>query len=53
MFLQARYYGGQKERDIQDTVHTAIMMAILSGLFLVLLGETASRSDAYPYGNTG
>ena len=41
--LAARYYGGQKEKDIQDTVHTAIMMAILSGLFLVLLGETASR----------
>ena len=35
--------GGQKEKDIQDTVHTAIMMAILSGLFLVILGETASR----------
>ena len=41
--LAARYYGGQKEKDIQDTVHTAIMMAILSGLFLVILGETASR----------
>ena len=41
--LAARYYGAQKEKDIQDTVHTAIMMAILSGLFLVLLGETASR----------
>ena len=34
--LAARYYGAQKEKDIQDTVHTAIMMAILSGLFLVL-----------------
>ena len=41
--LAARYYGAQKEKDIQDTVHTAIMMAILSGLFLVLLGETASK----------
>ena len=28
--LAARYYGAQKEKDIQDTVHTAIMMAILS-----------------------
>ena len=41
--LAARYYGGQKEKDIQDTVHTAIMMAILSGLFLVVLGESASK----------
>ena len=42
-FLAARYYGAQKEKDIQDTVHTAIMMAILSGLFLVVLGESASK----------
>ena len=41
--LAARYYGAQKEKDIQDTVHTAIMMAILSGLFLVVLGESASK----------
>ncbi len=41
--LAARYYGAQKEKDIQDTVHTAIMMAILSGLFLVVLGENASK----------
>ena len=33
----------EKKKDIQDTVHTAIMMAILSGLFLVVLGESASK----------
>ena len=33
--LVARYYGGQKERDVQETIHTAVLTAILSGLFLV------------------
>ena len=40
--LVARYYGGQKERDVQETIHTAVLTAILSGLFLVAVGELAA-----------
>lgn len=31
--LVARYYGGQKDKDVSETVHTAITTSIISGLF--------------------
>lgn len=40
--LVARYYGGQKERDVQETIHTAVLTALLSGLLLVAVGELAA-----------
>lgn len=39
----ARYYGARKEKDISETVHTAIFTSLLSGLFLVALGLFAAR----------
>lgn len=37
--LVARYYGGGKETDANETVHTAILLSIFSGSFLALLGN--------------
>lgn len=34
----ARYIGGKKDREIRQTVHTSIAIAILSGIFVGLLG---------------
>ena len=41
--LVAKYYGGQRDKDMSETVHTAIMTSIISGLFLVFLGWLAAR----------
>lgn len=41
--LVARYYGAQDEQNISDTVHTAIMTSLLSSLFLVVVGISASK----------
>lgn len=41
--MVARYYGARNERDVSETVHTAIAMSLLSGLFLVVIGFFASR----------
>ncbi len=36
--LVARYFGGQQERDLEETVHTAMVMAGGGGLLLIVLG---------------
>ena len=41
--LVGKYYGGQKAKDVSETVHTAIATSLLSGLFLVILGICAAR----------
>lgn len=41
--LVAKYYGGQREKDMSETVHTAVLTSLLSGLFLVVLGGVAAR----------
>ena len=41
--LVAKYYGGQREKDMSETVHTAVLSSLLSGLFLVILGGIAAR----------
>ena len=41
--LVAKYYGGQREKDMSETVHTAVLTRLLSGLFLVILGGIAAR----------
>lgn len=41
--LVARYYGARDEKNISDTVHTAIMTSIISSLILVVVGITASK----------
>lgn len=36
--MVAKYYGAKREQDIQDTVHTAVLTAILAGAVLTILG---------------
>lgn len=41
--LVARFYGGGKDRDISETVHTAVLTALAGGLLLVFVGFFLSR----------
>lgn len=41
--LVARYYGAKNEKDVSETVHTAVAISLVSGLFLVVLGAFTSR----------
>lgn len=36
--LVARYYGAKQEKELDETIHTAMMLSIYSGLFLTLVG---------------
>lgn len=36
--LVARYYGAQQIRDLEETVHTAMVMAAVGGAILILIG---------------
>lgn len=42
--LVARYYGEHNERDVEETVHTSVLMALVSGGVLILLGVGLSRT---------
>lgn len=41
--LCARFYGAGQDRDLSETVHTAILVAALSGVVLIGLGVSLSR----------
>lgn len=41
--LCARFYGAGQDRDLGETVHTAILVAALSGVVLIGLGVSLSR----------
>lgn len=36
--LVARYYGANQEREVKDTVHTAITLSVVCGVFLSIIG---------------
>lgn len=36
--LVARFYGAKQEKELDETVHTAMMLSVYSGVFLTLLG---------------
>lgn len=38
--LVARFYGGKQERALKETVHTTILLSIVSGVLLAVLGVT-------------
>lgn len=40
--LVARYYGGKKEEEVSSTVHTAVIISVVGGIFLAVLGFVAS-----------
>lgn len=41
--LVARHYGAESEQDVRETVHTAALVALASGVIILLLGITLSR----------
>lgn len=41
--LVAQYYGAKKEEDVNETVHTAVAISLVSGFLLVFIGLFASR----------
>ncbi len=42
--LVARYYGAKQEKDLTETVHTAMLLSICSGVILTLIGCVGSRA---------
>ncbi len=38
--LAGRYYGAKKFEDLQETVHTSVILAVGGGLLLIFAGET-------------
>lgn len=41
--LAARYYGAKDEEAVQETVHTAIVVALVSGVLMVIVGLITAR----------
>ncbi|MBD5470916.1 MAG: MATE family efflux transporter [Lachnospiraceae bacterium] len=41
--LTAQYYGGKKEKDLKETVHTSIFLSICSGLILTVIGIVGAK----------
>lgn len=41
--LSARYYAAGKDKEMSEAVHTAITLALISGIFMVFVGLGASR----------
>lgn len=41
--LVAQYYGAKKEEDVNETIHTAIAISLISGVALIFIGLIASR----------
>lgn len=37
--LVARYYGAAKKEELSETVHTAMLLSVVSGLILTVIGE--------------
>ena len=36
--MTARYFGAQKGRELNETLHTAITLSLVSGIFLAVIG---------------
>lgn len=41
--LVARFHGAKEEQDVSDTVHTAMLLSIYSGIILTLIGCIGAR----------
>lgn len=41
--LVAQYYGAKKDEDVNETIHTAIAVSLVSGVFLIFVGLVAAR----------
>ena len=41
--LVARFFGAKQERELKDTVHTAMTISIISGIILTIVGVVGAR----------
>ena len=41
--LVARYYGAKKEKELSQTVHTAMLLSVYSGIILTIVGILGAR----------
>lgn len=41
--LVARFFAGKQENELRKTVHTAITVSVISGVFLAIIGVVAAR----------
>ena len=41
--IAARFYGAKDQKALSETVHTAIMLSLISGILLTVLGECLAR----------
>ena len=48
--LAARYYAAGKDREMSEAVHTAITLALISGIVMAFVGVAASRLALYLMG---
>lgn len=39
----AKFYGARREKDLKETVHTAMMLSIISGVLLTVIGVIGAR----------
>lgn len=42
--LTAQYYGGKKENDLRETVHTSMLLSVCSGLLLTVIGVAGAKA---------
>ncbi len=40
--MVARYFGSAREKDVSETVHTSVLLSVLSGAFLAIFGFIAA-----------
>ncbi|MBO5372415.1 MAG: MATE family efflux transporter [Lachnospiraceae bacterium] len=41
--LVAQFYGAKREKDVSETVHSAILLSVISGILLLVIGLTTTR----------
>ena len=48
--LAARYFAAGRDKEMSEAVHTAITLALISGVIMAFVGAGASRLALDPYG---
>ena len=51
--LVAQYFGARDEKNVHETVHTSILLAIICGLILIVAGISLAPAHAGADGYTG
>ena len=51
--LTARFYAAGRDQEVSETVHTSIMLALLSGILMVFVGLFFFQGSFGAYGYAG